>query len=136
MVDAVPPDAIALIPVPRALARRVAYGIDPSDQLAVELAAVTGIPVVHALQAPIWWPKRAGASRSRRGRVVFSSIGGEFDRAVLVDDVLTSGATMESAIDALGNPDISVITATAAGTMERGAVTHIGHGGGLRRSEE
>lgn len=118
MVDAISPDAIALIPVPRALARRVAYGIDPSDQLAIELATVTGLPVVHALKAPIWWPRRAGAPRSRRGRVVFSSIGRGFDRAVLVDDVLTSGATMESAIDALGNPDISVITATAAGTMD------------------
>lgn len=136
MVDAVPPDAVALIPVPRALARRVAYGIDPSEQLARELGITTGLPVVHTLRAPIWWPKRAGAPRSRRGRVVFTSVGPRIDRAVLIDDVLTSGATMESAIDALGGSQISVATATAAGTMESGAATHIGHGGGLRRSEE
>ena len=136
MAESVSRDATVLIPVPRALVRRVTYGIDPSHELANELAVITGLPVLHALKAPIWWPRRAGAPRSRRGRVVFSSIGGRFDHSVLVDDVLTSGATMESAIDALEGADISVVTATAAGTMESGAVSHTGHGGGLRRSEE
>lgn len=133
-----PLGADALAPIPRSVVRRVRYGIDPAGQLASLLGASIGLPVIQALRAPMWWPRRAGRSLRSRGPVGFRSspkIRGiaELPRhLVLVDDVLTSGATATSAIRALPMFDrISLLTATSAGTMGGGADSIPRRGGGV-----
>lgn len=105
------------VPLPRALGRRVVYGIDPAVVLAGELARRTGMPMVRALDAPLWWRRRAGRSRRDRTGVSFRLRSDPGSHLILVDDVLTSGATAASAVEAIGRTDISILTATSAGTM-------------------
>jgi predicted amidophosphoribosyltransferase len=83
MAAVVPPGTTHLIPVPRVLLRMWRYGIDPAAALASALSRIIGIPV---------------ANRSPAG-------------AVLVDDVLTTGATLSAAARALPG-SLRAITAT------------------------
>lgn len=106
-----------LVPLPRALGRRVVYGIDPAVVLAEELARLTGMPMVRAVDAPLWWRRRAGRPRRDRTRVSFRLRSDPGSHLVLIDDVLTSGHTAASAVEAIGRTDISILTATSAGTM-------------------
>jgi len=110
-------DAAFLVPLPRAVLRRVSYGVDPAVVLARELASLTGLPVVRALEAPLWWRRRAGRPRQDRHGVGFRLRNDPGTHLVLIDDVLTSGETAASAVDAIGRSDISILTATSAGTM-------------------
>lgn len=132
MAELVPPDASCLVPVPRAVVRRARYGIDPAGVLAAGLAARTGIPMVEALKGPVWWPQRAGRGRSRRSPVRFRNSRTVPVRAVLVDDVLTTGATMLGAlvaVDPTRDRGVRVLTATSVGTMRHGANTAPNLGG-------
>ncbi len=112
MAGAVPADAAALVPIPRALLRRVRYGVDPARKLAGLVAAETGIPVVNALIASPWWPSHAGSDRESRNPPRFRTTCGVPDGSVLVDDVLTTGATAATAAQATGSN--RVLTATRA----------------------
>jgi predicted amidophosphoribosyltransferase len=112
MTKLLPPGARALVPVPRVAARLWRYGSDPGAGLAAALARRTGLPVVAAIRRPVWWARRAGPVRTTRGRPGFrarrSVVG-----AVLIDDVLTTGATLCAAAAAV--PDaLAAVTATAA----------------------
>lgn len=97
----IPPGTTSLVPLPRVVARRARYGVDPARELASALSRRTGIPVVDALAAPAWEPRRAGLKRSERSGTRFG-----LRRAVtaplLVDDVVTTGRTLDSAVTALG----------------------------------
>jgi predicted amidophosphoribosyltransferase len=135
MVPCLPADARCLVPTPRAPLRIVRHGIDPAAFLAEALSEATGLPVVHALAAPVWSRRRAGAPRRVRRPVSFTLRMPCPAAAVLVDDVRTTGSTIASAIDALEGIDLSVVTATAAGTMESGAVTGRTQEVALRRSD-
>lgn len=121
MVAGLPADASVFVPMPRSFVRRVTYGIDQASVLANELSAITGIPVVRGLGAPLWWRRQAGADRKHRHAVSFRKVGMVPASAVLIDDVLTTGATAMSALSVIGQDGISVLVATSAGTMEPGA---------------
>ena len=110
----------ALVPVPRARARAIRYGVDPSLVLARAVAERTGITVVPALAAPLWWRRHAGRDRSHRGTVRFLRRRSVGPGSVLVDDVLTTGATMLAAHSALQGLPTLVLTATAAGRVRGG----------------
>ncbi len=112
MAGLVPADAAALVPIPRALLRRVRYGVDPAHRLARVVAAETGLPVVDALVAPLWWPSHAGSDRHSRNPPQFRTVGQVPAASVLVDDVLTTGATAAAAAQATGSS--RVLTATRA----------------------
>jgi predicted amidophosphoribosyltransferase len=131
MATRVRPDASCLVPLPRALVRRIRYGIDPAVELAKAVGDVSGLPVISALSAPLFWRQRAGRSRDIRTAISFSLRQPIPRGAVLVDDVLTSGATVTSAINAADIREISVITATSVGTMRSGADPHLDHGGAV-----
>ncbi|MFQ5966386.1 MAG: ComF family protein [Acidimicrobiia bacterium] len=103
----------ALVPVPRVLIRRVRYGIDQSDCLARALGTLTGLPVLRLLRAPLWTPPRAGRNQSAFGPVLAARATGELALA-LVDDVVTTGATLVSAVGALSVSPIVAVTATSA----------------------
>ena len=114
MAHLVPPDARALVPIPRIRWRTMRYGIDPAAALAEWLATLTGVPVVAAL-IPAWFGGRhAGRDAAGRTAPVFERAAAVIRDGVLVDDVLTTGGTMESAAATLGSGVIAGVTATVS----------------------
>ena len=105
-----PGDASALVPVPRALARTIRYGIDQGRVLAREISRVAGLPVADVLRAPV---HRRSQLRERRAEGLrFRPVGRAPRHAVLVDDVLTTGATMTAAALACGGSALRAVTLT------------------------
>ena len=119
MVRIVPRQATCLVPVPRVLLRMWRYGIDPAVALCGSLSQRTGLPVARALVRPIWWAGRAGLAGAVRGAPVFRAARDAPSGAVLIDDVLTTGATLSAAAGVL--PGVAVaITATGPADGGRG----------------
>lgn len=118
MVSGLQPGVTALVPAPRSLARRIVHGVDQARFLAFELGRLTGLPVIDALSAPLWWRRQAGAARQDRHMIGFRRTCEVPPDVVLIDDVLTTGMTLQSAIAVLDARRISVLVATAAGSME------------------
>jgi len=116
----VPVSTTALVPVPRALSRSIRYGIDPAAVLARAVSRKTGITVIHALGAPLWWRSHAGASRPKRLRIRFRQRLAVPRGAALVDDVVTTGTTAAAAADALGGLPALVLAATVASKIRSG----------------
>jgi predicted amidophosphoribosyltransferase len=101
MVATAPPgllaDGLALVPVPTPAARRRRRGFDHAALLARAVGDRTGLPVVPCLRRARAAPRQAGARRAERlagGRVRVEACGPVPERAVLVDDVHTTGATL------------------------------------------
>jgi ComF family protein len=103
-------EADAIVPVPLHWRRLWARRFNQSAALAKAIAAACGRPVLHdALQRVKATPQQVGLSRTERARNVQGAfrapenargqIAGR--RLVLVDDVLTSGATAEACARAL-----------------------------------
>jgi predicted amidophosphoribosyltransferase len=91
MADLAPRNIPALVPVPRSAARAIRYGIDPAVVLAHGVGFLTGIPVIDALRAPLWWKRHAVRGRADRRWVPFRRRRDVPPGAALVDDVLTTG---------------------------------------------
>lgn len=136
MISGLPSDATALVPIPRSFVRRVTYGIDQSLSLATGLERMTGLPVIRGLGAPLWWRRQAGADREHRHSVAFRRIAAIPPRSVLVDDVITTGATIGSALRAMDGSAISVLVATSAGTMDSGTQPFPSLGGAVTQMRE
>jgi predicted amidophosphoribosyltransferase len=105
----------ALVPVPAHPLRRRARGFDQSERLAVAIAARTGLPVARCLARGGPPTRQAGSPRSARraaGRIVVRARGDPPRTAVLVDDVHTTGATLEACARALrqaGSHEVSAV---------------------------
>ncbi len=94
MAPLIEPDTMALVPVPRAAFRRIAYGVDPALELAHRVGRRVGLPVIRALAPPLWWPRHATRDHNRRSSPSFSRKREVPANVVLIGDVVTSGATM------------------------------------------
>ena len=123
MADLLPAGATALVPVPRSLPRRARFGSDPGRTLATALARIAGLPVADVLRAPLL--HRSQLRSRRRGGLRFRSVARPPGGAVLVDDVLTTGATLSSAAGACQGAVTSAVTLTrsrlAGGSLRLGS---------------
>ncbi|MCI0425575.1 MAG: hypothetical protein L0Z47_06965 [Actinobacteria bacterium] len=105
LASRVPPHP--LVPVPRAISRRIEYGVDAATVLAGAIATRVGVPVLHLLRSPLHRRPRAGSDH-RRPVAPFVADPRPSSPLVLVDDVVTTGATLRAASDALGGVVLAV----------------------------
>ncbi len=110
LASRIPSSAQCLVPVSRNIVRRVRYGIDPASHLAEALSRRTGLPVVRALRPGVWWRANAGSRRDSRVPPHFS-LRSHVTCPVLVDDVLTTGRTLDAAARVLGGA-LAAVTVT------------------------
>jgi predicted amidophosphoribosyltransferase len=115
---------MVLVPVPAHPARRRARGFDPAERLARALARRTGRPKRAALRRRGPPARQLGAPRAVRrqpGRLEIAARGRPPPRVALIDDVHTTGATLDAcarALRAAGTEE--VIALTYARALRRG----------------
>lgn len=119
MAPLAPADVAAVIPVPSPPRRARRRGFNPAAELATGLAERVDAPVVEALRRPLESPRQIGLSPPERAANVRNAFvpapGLSVPRGhlVLVDDVLTTGATAAEAarvLDEAGADRVSILT--------------------------
>ncbi len=114
-----------IIPVPLHPKRERQRGYNQSTQFAIGLSEVLNIPYMEGiLERPIYTPTQVGKNIVERLENVLSVFQLKQKEAIigkhilLVDDVLTTGATMEAcALQLLEAPDVKISMATIAIAM-------------------
>ena len=109
--------ALPIVPVPRALTRRLRYGVDPTGEIARTLAKRVGVPVLDLLVAPLHTTRRAGRDHARsvsgfRLKATCPSL------VMVLDDVVTTGSTIVSAAESIGGRRVAL--AVAANVVPEG----------------
>ena len=107
------PDAIVAIPLSPARQRQ--RGFNQADEIARRLARTLGVPVCHGLRRVLEAPAQAASGRRERLRnmreafVAMPTLAGR--RIALVDDVMTTGATLAAAARAARRGGADVVAA-------------------------
>ncbi|MEM1177611.1 MAG: ComF family protein [Acidobacteriota bacterium] len=125
-------DLDAVVPVPLHWTRRLRRGYDQAALLAFGVGDLLGLPVVDGLIRSRRTPPQSKRDRSGRRRNLESAFRGRRSlkgrRVLLIDDVITTGATLESATGALlaagvAEVDVAVLARTPEpGTMKNKAL--------------
>jgi len=118
MIPLVPSDAVAVVPVPSPPGRVRRRGYNPAAVLAQNMAEFLEIPCVDALLRPLESRRQVGLSPAERAanvRGVFAPAPGASGAVrgahiVLVDDVLTTGATASEAALTLQEAGATAVT--------------------------
>jgi ComF family protein len=114
----------AIVAVPAHPARVRARGYDQAGLLAAALARRTGAPLARPLRRHGPAVRQLGASRAERleqGRVAVTATGAAPRRVLLVDDVHTTGATLDACARALRSAGTEeVVAATWARALRPG----------------
>jgi predicted amidophosphoribosyltransferase len=107
-----------LVPVPGNPRKRRARGFDPAERIARALARRIGLPAGAVLTAQTGAASQVGAGREQRLRRAAIDVAGAAPRrALLVDDVQTTGATLEACakvLRELGVREVRAVTAARA----------------------
>jgi predicted amidophosphoribosyltransferase len=107
-----------LVPVPPQVARARLRGFDPAGVLAAALAPRLGLPLLQCLRRRDREGRQVGSTRAQRrrgGRLAIELRAPPPPRALLVDDVHTTGATLDACARALlagGCHEVVAITYT------------------------
>jgi predicted amidophosphoribosyltransferase len=114
---AVAPEGVmdgTLVPVPAAPWRRRRRGFDAAEEIAAALASATGLSLTACLRRPDG-PRQVGRRRPQRiaNPPRIRVAGNVPERAVLVDDVVTTGATLRACAQALRESGASRVVAVA-----------------------
>jgi predicted amidophosphoribosyltransferase len=103
-----------IVPVPTVATRRRRRGFDPAGVLAAALARRLDRPLVACLERQDHASRQVGTSRRARrapGRLAFVARAPPPARVLLVDDVHTTGATLDAAARALAAEGTIVVAA-------------------------
>ncbi|HYV15713.1 MAG TPA: double zinc ribbon domain-containing protein [Conexibacter sp.] len=123
-------DGGTLVPVPLHPARRRARGFDQAALIARALARRRGLDLAPCLRRGGRATRQLGAARPQRlaaGRLAIAADGPVPRRAVLVDDVHTTGATFDACARALRAAGSEQVVALAYARALRGGAA-VGHG--------
>jgi competence protein ComFC len=118
-----PSDVVAWVPLSRE--RLAVRGYDQARALARAVAPRIGAPadsLIRRVGDPGPQARRGGAARREAMRGVFAPTGGVAGRVLLIDDVLTTGATAGACADALlagGASSVGLLTAARAVSSAR-----------------
>lgn len=99
-----------LVPVPRCATRLARYGIDPGHELARAIAKHSGMPIGYFLKRRVHTSRRAGRNRSQKVSQMSARTSPQVG-LVLVDDVVTTGATAVAAARVLGFEKVRAVVA-------------------------
>lgn len=123
----------AIVPMPIHWTRRMVRGFNQCELLARELSRHTGVPVAKLLVKIKRTGKQSnlsGAKRRRNVRGSFETVQGEVvrgKRLLLLDDVLTTGATVNEAAQVLKNGGAArVVVLTVARVDRRNLLARMG----------